>query len=42
MIVVVLDAPNVAVPPGTKAGAQFLAVFQSLEPGLRSQIASDA
>lgn len=42
VIVVVRDAPNVAVPAGTKAGVQLAAVFQSLERGLRSQVAFHA
>ena len=39
VMVVVFDAPNVAVPVGTVAGAQLAAVFQSLDPGLKSQLA---
>jgi hypothetical protein len=42
---VVFERANVAVsadPLGTVAGVQFVAVFQSPEPGLRSQVASPA
>jgi hypothetical protein len=42
VMVVVFDAPNVAVPVGTVVGAQLAAVFQSPDPGLRSQVASCA
>ena len=40
VIVVVFDAPNVAVLVGTAAGAQLAAVSQSEVPGLSSQVAS--
>ena len=42
---VVFEEPNVAVsavPLGTIAGVQFVAVFQSPEPGLRSHVALPA
>jgi hypothetical protein len=39
VIVVVFEAPNVAVPFGTAAGAQFAAVSKSPDPGLRSHVA---
>jgi hypothetical protein len=42
---VVFERPNVAVPDdplGTVAGVQFVAVFQSPEPGLRSHVALPA
>jgi hypothetical protein len=35
---VVFDAPNVAVNVGTVAGVQLAAVFQTPDPGLRSQV----
>ncbi len=38
--VVLLDAPKIAVPVGTVAGAQLVAVFQSELPGTESQVAS--
>jgi hypothetical protein len=37
---VVFEVPKVAVPPGTMAGDQFVAVFQSPDPGLASHVAS--
>ena len=40
VIVLVFDAPNVAMPVGTVAGVQLSAVSQSEFPGLRSQVAS--
>ena len=39
---VVFDAPKVAVLVGTDAGVQLPAVFQSLEPGLRSHVCACA
>jgi hypothetical protein len=44
-ILVVFESAKVAVsagPLGTVAGVQFVAVFQSPEPGLRSQVAFPA
>ncbi len=40
VIVVMFDAPNVAVPVGTVGGVQLSAVSQSGFPGLGSQMAS--
>jgi hypothetical protein len=37
---VVFEVPKVAVPVGTMAGDQFVAVFQSPDPGLGSHVAS--
>ena len=42
VIAVVLDASNVAVPVGAAAGVQLASVFQSLDPGVGSQVASCA
>ena len=42
VIAVVLENPNVAVPVGTDAGDQFVAVFQSPEAGFESHVASCA
>ena len=39
VMVVVFDAPNVAVPVGTAAGVQLAAVLKSPDPGVRSQVA---
>jgi hypothetical protein len=39
VMVVVFDAPNVAVPVGTVAGDQLAAVSKSPDPGLWSQVA---
>jgi len=39
VMVVVFDAPNVAVPVGTVAGVQLAAVFQSPLVGFRSLVA---
>ena len=39
VIVVTVEAPKVAVPVGTVAPVQLAPVFQSLVPGLASQVA---
>jgi hypothetical protein len=39
VMVVVFDTPNVAVPVGTSAGDQLVAVSKSPDVGLRSQVA---
>jgi hypothetical protein len=39
VIVVVFDAPNVAVPVGTVGGAWFAALLNSPDAGFRSQVA---
>ena len=41
-IKVVFDAPKIAVPVGTTAGFQLVAVLKVPEPGLSSQVASCA
>jgi hypothetical protein len=40
VIAVVFEEPKVAVPVGTVAGNQLVAVFQSPDPGAVSQVAS--
>ena len=39
VMVVVFDAPNVAVPDGTASCTQLEAVFQSLDAGVEPQVA---
>jgi hypothetical protein len=40
VIDVVFEEPKVAVPVGIVCGVQLVLVFQSLDPGLVSQVAS--
>jgi hypothetical protein len=40
VIDVVVEEPKIAVPVGTVWGTQLVLVFQSLDPGLVSQVAS--